>query len=417
MSIFEDIADAIGDAVEAVGDAIGDAVEWVGDAIVDAAEWVGEAFVDAAEWTGEAFLDVGDAFLTALDDTVFEVVDVATFGLVDVDYDNGNFSAEFGIDDVAGWGVSIGESGFAAEASAFGIGSGELAINEDGFDAGVQLGIDWGPLPYFDGHVALDDGNFSAGGEIHAYLPTPAGFVGGELAAGFEETDDGFRVEGSATAGYYAPTGTYAKGGVHANYEEDADGYSTEVGLHGEVGQLGLGSVRGSIDYHEGREGDVRTEGVTVSGEVETLDFEAGASVGYEHIETLDGEFDVVRGEAHVAAYGEEVSIGDGAGTVPGAVDTADAFDPPGGFGATDAVANAAAVAAYDAGVAFAGPAAAGGPAEVPAGAGPDLGAITPDQGVTAVAASTPPTEHDVAASAADALDDALDGIADDLAG
>jgi len=322
MSIFDDIgdvaddvADVVVDVVEGVAGAVGDAVDWVTEAAADAAEWGAEAVVDAAVWAGEATLDSTDFFLTTLDDSgFFDVVDGVTVGLIDLDYEDGGFSAQIGIEDVFGVGLDVSEDGFGLDVD-YVVAGYEVTVDDDGFGMAGSLGMDWGPLPYAEAHVSVDENaNFGLGGEVHLYIPTPAGvMVGGEVAGDFQQTDDGYRVSGSLTGGSYAATGTYAKGGVHASYEEDADGYRTVIGIHGEVGQVGAGSVKGSIDYVDGRDGDIRTEGVFASGSVATeYGGEVSGTVGYQHIETPDGDFDVVTGEVDASYGGQSASANAG---------------------------------------------------------------------------------------------------------
>src|SRR3954454_20715664 len=111
MSFWDDI----GDAVSSVADTVTDVASDVGDAFGSAAEDIGSAFGEAAEgvaegagWFGGALADVidftatavddatfglaGDG-LSALDDYVFDPVDYLSGGLIDVDFDDGAFSA------------------------------------------------------------------------------------------------------------------------------------------------------------------------------------------------------------------------------------------------------------------------------------------------------------------------------------
>lgn len=307
----DDIGDAVVDVVDAVGGGLGDIAEWTADALATAGEWAAGAAIDTVEWHLDATLDAGDTFLTALDDSgMFDAIDTVTVGLIDIQYDDSGFSFNYGIEDVFGFGVKVGEGGVGADFDTV-FSSYEASVGEDGVRVGGSSGIDFGPFPYYGGHASVDeDADLGVGGEGHLYLPTPVGMAGGELAGDYQETDDGYVVSGSVTGGYYAPTGTYTKGGVHASYEEDADGYRSNVGLHGEVGQTGGGSIKSSIDYTEGRQGDVSYEGVSVRGEVGAMGMSAGGELGYQHVETRDGEYDVVSGDIFGEAGGQRLTVG-----------------------------------------------------------------------------------------------------------
>ncbi len=97
-------AASIGDAAEAVGSAAADAAGSAGGYVGDAVGAIGGA-VDAATFGGAS------AALNLVDDTVFDGVDYVTGGVVDIDFDDGKFSASVGIDGVADVGASIGEHG------------------------------------------------------------------------------------------------------------------------------------------------------------------------------------------------------------------------------------------------------------------------------------------------------------------
>ena len=300
--IAGDVVDGVVDAVEAVVDTAGDIVDGVGEGLAD----VGDVIIDIGEYTVEGL----DAGLTLFEEVgFFDVVDYATIGLVDIQYDAAGFSLDLGIEDVIGYGISIGENGVSFEADYIGSGF-EVAVGSDGFSASASLGIDWGPLPSAGASVAVDEeGQLGVDGRAEVYIPHPAGLSGGEIEGSYQETADGFRVEGSLTGRHYAPSGTYAGAGVHASHERFADGYSTTVGVHGEVGQLGGPEVRASLDYTEGRTGDVETSGVRVSAEGEVAPgFEAGTSISYTHVETPEGELDIVSGTAVVRGAGAHVA-------------------------------------------------------------------------------------------------------------
>ena len=364
VDLVSDGADAVGDAVvdvaEVAGTAIVDGVEWVVDAagnllekVVDAAEDIAEAAAKAAEaaaeataaaaaatWTAaqdtfdaatsaaSAVLDpvldnivspVGDVLLGGLEDSgFFDVVDYASLGIIDMDYQSGQgFTLDFGIADVAGYNLNIGNGGFAVSGQYGGQSLG-ISANDDGYGASAALGIDWGPLPYTVGHASVQaDGDVGAGGEWQGYFPLPGVMVGGHTSADYQETDDGFQSSWDVTPGVYEPTGEYAGVGTHGSYSEDKDGYQFNVGVHAEAGQAGVVEARGSLDYNEARRGDVRTQGVSASASVEDqiTHTKVEGTLGYQHTETSDGDYDTVYAQGKVSGEGFEVG-GQVAGTV-----------------------------------------------------------------------------------------------------
>jgi hypothetical protein len=257
--VVEDVVEAVGGVVEDVVDAVGDVIEDVGEAFEDA----GEAIVDAAEDFGEFVEEAVDWTMNVLDDTVFEVVDFVTFGAVDLSYEDGQFSADldFGIASV---GISVGDAGFSAEAGFdVGLASGEISFDSaTGLEASGSIGVDWGPLPYAEGHLSIGrDGSVSIGGEIQATLPLPGGGLSFETSGGFERNPDG-------SWGAFSDTsldGDTVFGGFHlgtdSSLEGDRSGVRFESGFEAEAS--------GPLGAHAGVEGNVRagfTDGVLSAG-------------------------------------------------------------------------------------------------------------------------------------------------------
>jgi hypothetical protein len=326
VGFFDDIGDAFEDVAEVVAAPVVEVAEVVAAPFVDVAEAVTVAVEDTAEAAGGLFEDVGeavveagevaldaggsilDAGLAGLDDTVFDAVDYATFGAVEINYEDGNFSANAGIDGIFDVGLAVGENGFDYHNEVLGQGFG-ISATGDGFNVSGQAGIDWGPLPYVEGHVSVDeDGNFGVGGEATLYVPTPGGLVGGHVEGDFQQTNEGWEAHGGVEGGYISPVGAEVKAGVDVSAEVDADGYHTEVGGHVDVGIVGGPHVGASVEYEEGREGDVTYSGVQVEGSVSAPGVEVAASGGYTHVETPDGEYDVYQGGVSASAGGAEVA-------------------------------------------------------------------------------------------------------------
>ncbi len=176
-----------------VGNAVEDAVEWVGQAAEDVVEAVVEVVEDVAEAVVDVVEDVVDWTLTVADAVIFDPVDFITGGVIDVDYEDGQLTGELNLG-FASVGVSVGEQGFDAHAGFdVGIASGEISYDSDeGLAMSGSLGVDWGPLPYAEGHLNIGtDGTISIGGEIQATLPLPFGSIGGEVSGELYRNADG----------------------------------------------------------------------------------------------------------------------------------------------------------------------------------------------------------------------------------
>ena len=276
-----DVVDAVGDGIAEVGDAIADVVTGQGDvgdvfdAFGDAADGVGDAIVAGAVEIGGDIVDiaedVADVAMNALDDFVFDPVDFVTGGAIDVDYDNGQFTAglDFG---VASVGVSIGDKGFSAEAGFdIGIASGDVSFSDaDGFSASGSIGIDYGPLPYAEGHIDVSpDGEISIGGHLQGSLPLPGGSIGGEIDGSLYRNADGswgatssldVNFDGPLGSGADFSTDTSLSGDGRGNVSFDTDVDLTVSGPGGTGAHLGTDT---SIDL--GRDGLDFDTGLDVS--------------------------------------------------------------------------------------------------------------------------------------------------------
>jgi hypothetical protein len=192
-NFWNDVGNAVEDAVEWVGQAAEDVVEAVVEAVVDVVEDVVEVVEDVAEAVVEVVEDVVDWTLTVADTVIFDPVDFITGGVIDVDYEDGQLTGELNLG-FASVGVSVGEQGFDAHAGFdVGIASGEISYDSDeGLAMSGSLGVDWGPLPYAEGHLNIGtDGTISIGGEIQATLPLPFGSIGGEASGELYRSADG----------------------------------------------------------------------------------------------------------------------------------------------------------------------------------------------------------------------------------
>ena len=227
VNAVEAVGEKVEDAAQAVGTAIANAVEAAGDKIADTAEAVGDAIDNAFNDAGQAINSAGASVLNALDDYVFDPVDYITGGAIDVDYDDGQFTADldFGIASV---GVSIGDQGFSAEAGFdIGIASGEMSYDSaGGFAASGSIGVAWGPLPYAEGHIDVSpNGDISIGGHLQGTLPLPGGSIGGELDGGLYRNADGsWGASGSVAVDVDGPMGTGAHFGTDMSVGGDGAG-------------------------------------------------------------------------------------------------------------------------------------------------------------------------------------------------
>ena len=188
--------------IEDVGDVLSSPI----DTIVDGAEFVGEAMAGfgalllsplaiAGDVIGGVTEFAGDALDTVtfggaswvmdqVDDYVFDSVDWATGGAIDIDFDDGAFSVDLGMNEVASFGFSIGEQGFTADGYLVGLGAGVGMTTDDGFtvdlkadlpfldEVGVGVGLELdegGDDAFFldiDGRVLPEDAPPDAGGEV-----------------------------------------------------------------------------------------------------------------------------------------------------------------------------------------------------------------------------------------------------------
>jgi hypothetical protein len=299
VGLWDDFTDAVSDAAEGVYDSV-------------AGGAVGEVVAAGARAVDTATFGVAGRALHAADDYVFDTVDYVTAGAVDVDFDGGQFTVGAGFDGLARVGASVGEEGIGASGEALLGGAFDVAMTRDGFLASGHAGIDWGPLPYAEGHVELrPNGDVVVDGRVQGTIPTPYGIFSGEASAGFTSTDAGWGGYLDSQGRWITPTGVTVGGGQHLAYRQNADGSSElSVGVNGSVGYAGGVAFGGGVDYAraESAAGDV-VQSVGVDGHVSYLGVTARGGVDYDRAETADG--DVVEGvqlHGEVGGYGMAVS-------------------------------------------------------------------------------------------------------------
>src|SRR5690242_15741727 len=145
MGWFDDLVDDVSDAASDVGSGIADAAEDMGSAAVDVAGNAG-SYVSAAVGGLGAAADAAtggaaSSVLNAVDDTVFDTVNYVTDSAVDINFDDGRFSASVGIPGVADVGASIGENGVTASSDTL-LGSTDIGLTDQGFQFDSSGGID-----------------------------------------------------------------------------------------------------------------------------------------------------------------------------------------------------------------------------------------------------------------------------------
>ncbi|MFI0526546.1 MAG: hypothetical protein ACH37H_10565 [Ilumatobacteraceae bacterium] len=324
MGWFDDVVDFVEDTASDVADTASDVVETVVETVTEVVENVEQATTDPVGWFGgvvEGVVDTvediaddpGGWFADTVDEYVFDTVDFVTAGAVNVDYEDGTFSASAGIDGVASYGVSVGEDGFEMSGEFdVGIASGEVSLGDEGFTGSASAGVDWGPLPYAEGHVEVsENGDISVGGQVQGTIPTPYGIVSGSAEGGFYRNEDGsWGANVAADGSIITPAGVTVGANVGVDYDEAADGDSTlNVSAGASVGYVGGPEVSAGVDYTHSDIDGVTTDSIQGEVGVEGYGLEASASGGYERVEDADGNVsETVTGEVEGSGYGVEVN-------------------------------------------------------------------------------------------------------------
>ncbi len=452
---LDDLVDAATDVVSDVGSGIADAAESIGEAAVDVAGNAGGYLGDGLGFAGglvdTATFGGASGILNAVDDTVFDGVDYVTGGVVDIDFDDGRFSASVGIDGVASAGASIGEDGVTASADSF-LASTDVGLTDQGFSYDSSGGIDFGPLPYYDGHVDVSPtGDVSVNGHIQGTVPTPYGLLSGDASGGFVKTDQGWGAYVDADGSLLLPSGTTVAAGLNAGYMETADGDSqTTFGAHGSVSEPGVGTIGGSFGYQSTTHDGVTLTTQSAEGHASGFGATASASENYIGLDTPDGsisqtttDFDLSGPTVDQITNLGNSLLGDDAITGTGTTSQAAMAGGPDGTGGAGmpgagAVDGAGGTTSFDDDVLGASPAA-GAPVETPtygndvaydtsdpsgaAGAGgmtdPTFdGGGDPDLGAGAAstdAPAAPVDDFDTQISSADQIETSTDNMFDDL--
>lgn len=291
MDAVEDVGETIVDGAEAVGSGIATVVDEVGPAAGAVGGAVGDTFgalataIDAS--TGGALGEV----LGATDDYIFDTVDYLSGGVVDIDFDDGTFSANIGVDGYAQAGASIGDNGVTAAYDTLGQQS-TFGLGDQGIESSITAGVDYGPLPFVDGHVNLSpDGGVDVAGHLQGTVPTPYGVFTVDSDSGFQRTPDGgWGTTLNADGTWTLPSGTYIGGGTGFTHVETADGDTmTGVSTHAEIGEVGFGEVGASAGYQHSEVDGVTVDEVTHGVHAEGYGLTVEVDHGYTRVES-DGD-------------------------------------------------------------------------------------------------------------------------------
>lgn len=288
--LYDKVSSAAGEAVSAVAEAAVDVADAAVDGLGASGEVVGAVIGAAATVADAATGGLAGEALHVLDDTVLDATDYVTGGVVDIDYDGGQFSARVGIDDIAEVGASVGEHGVTAEATTFAAGT-SVRLTDEGFDYSAQAGVDFGPLPYSETTISIDpDGDGSFHHRAHAVLPTPYGLLDAEGEVDVARADGAWGISGRGSGVLHTPTGVNIAASGHASYQENADGDSAlSVGLAGSVSKPGIGTVGGGVGYERLEIDGIVLEKAHANAYVDGFGARIDANADYLAVTTEDG--------------------------------------------------------------------------------------------------------------------------------
>ena len=283
------LKDALSDAVDSAWDAATEVADAAVDAVGSIAAGTGDVIGAVGDVVDTATLGAAGAILNAIDDTVLDTVDTLTGGLIDVDFDDGNLTADIGIDGVANLGASIGEDGIRQGVDLVNQ-SYDVGLTDRGLDASGSAGIDWGPLPYAGGDLAIGaDGDVAFEGKVQGTIPTPVGLLSGQAEAEFQREGDNWAGSLDAEGTLYLENGSVVRGGLDAAYVSTDDGSALSVGLEGSFSSPGVGTVGGAVGYDRIEQGGVVAEKFDADGYASGFGLHVDAGVSHTSITTPDG--------------------------------------------------------------------------------------------------------------------------------
>jgi hypothetical protein len=270
------VYDGAGDAYYAVAEAVDDASEVVADVISSAPRVISDGLTALDDEAGGVF----SGALGVLDDTLLDAVDYVTGGVIDIDYDDGTFSAAAGIEGLVRVSTSFGEDGYSADADTV-LANLAASVNDvSGVSMSGSAGIDYGPLPYAEAHATFaPNGDLTINGRLQGTIP----------------------IEG-------IPITVNASGGIVLTDEVNALSYEAEVGM----------PVMDGIDLKVGAKGTFVSEAdgdtsmshsATIEGEFKDL-VTVKVTAGMSHLEDDGTVVDQTRMEAGAAGFGVEATVG-----------------------------------------------------------------------------------------------------------
>ncbi len=286
-------SDAYDSAAAAVTEAVDSAYESAASAASSAYDSAASAVHDVVDQVSSGAGEAGDWLLSAANDYVFAPVNYVTDGAVDLHYADGAFSAKVGVDGIAQAGIAYSSAdGFSAHGEVHaGVVDASIDYDDSGFGASFAAGVDYGPLPYAEGHVHVsDDGEVSVGGKVQGTIPTSAGLLTGSVEGDFAQHADGsWSASGAAEGTLYEPDGTAISAGAHVAYSEEADGDSSfSAGGHVAVDTATGEHLGAGVEYSDVVADGVETE--QVGGYVEAGFEDTSARIGGSYTTVDDGQ-------------------------------------------------------------------------------------------------------------------------------
>ena len=289
--------------------------------MADGASAVGEAVGGAVKDAAETAYDYGSSAVTtaasggwsAALTTISVAEDISPdVPFVDVEVSDGQLSAGVDVYGV-GASMSVGEHGVTTAVDGGYLGSAELAVTDDGWNVGLQIGdTDWPSyLPAMSVSAKGDyDGNVEAEFEGQGTIPIPwsQGLLVAEAGGEFHRNEDGtWGVAGHAQGDYYGANGVRAGGSLYGLYDKTADGSVTTAGGSGYIGTEGY-TVGGSVDYVKIQKGEDILESLDAAGQFKGYGIEAGGRIDYDRA-VMDGtEVTSFDAAGKFSGYGVEAS-------------------------------------------------------------------------------------------------------------
>ncbi len=243
--------DAAADVYHAAAEVVDDASEAVADAVSSAPRVISEALTTLDDEAGGVF----SGALGIMDDTLFDAVDYVTGGVIDIDYDDGTFSAAAGIEGVVRISTSFGEDGYSAGADVV---LANLAASVDdvsGVSMSGSAGIDFGPLPYAEAHATFKpNGDLMINGKVQGTIPIEGIPISVNASGGIVLTDEVNALSYEAEIGMPVVDGIDLKVGSKGSFVSEADGdtsVSHSVSAEAEFEDLVTVKVTGGVSHLE----------------------------------------------------------------------------------------------------------------------------------------------------------------------